>query len=379
MGVYNIGGTVNEIYPYMIDAVMQAPEVPSRNGKTRELHPAMIELYSPRKRLLTAFGRPVNVPFALAEVLWILGGRDDVNMLSHYNSRIHEYSDDGVRFNAAYGDRLRKAHGHDQLDDVIKCLTNDPESRQAILNIWHPLHDRSYEEIPSHNEGVGDSLPTVHITKDRACNVLAHALIRNNTLDWTQIIRSNDIMWGVPYNWMQWTHVMEYVATCVGVELGHMFYMADSLHIYDYHWDEAEGISYFDLYLATNYEHEPLRPSALHLALQAEQMIRRTPPSQLLSMWNLQNFSALGEYWTGVLQVLLAYRFFKDQKDEEAISIITSCMDKVYAAATMRFWYGIRWSKWLDDSRSYIDDIIDECAWGLDSTASAAIAAWIRA
>lgn len=347
----------NQAYPELIERAMAVgQEVPSRLGPTFELHPAVIEVAEPREHLVTSIGRPVNVAFALAEVIWILTGSREVAMLEAYNSRISQYSDDGNQFNAAYGYRLRKSHGHDQLDDVIKVLRADRGSRQAMLTMWHP-DDRGFVPMPSHNGGVGDVLDEPNVTADRACNVMAHPMIRRaeqsvDALDWLQVVRSNDAVWGVPYNWMQWSHIQEYIAHNVGVPVGKYVHVADSMHVYKYHWDEAKLIQPFSLYEALGgYTHTPMGPMTEYNLKQlklAELWCRQVPLNRIedetMALAAVLGHS-VGPYWHAILYILLAHRYYREGLDHTCYSVLLECPDPVYRYAAMSFYYKMRWSK----------------------------------
>ena len=341
---------INDIYSALVRTVLVAGSIEQQHNDTtdkalttKELHPAIFELDYPLRRLVTAPGRNVNVPFALAEVLWILGGRNDVEMLQHYNSKIANYSDDGQTFNAAYGHRIRHHFGHDQLEDVARTLRDDPGSRQAVIATWSPRDDRGWTRHSSLDE---PAYYEPHVAKDRACNVLSHFMIREGRLDLSQIVRSNDLMWGTPYNLVQWTHVQEFLAAMVGVPVGRYVHFADSLHIYDWHWDEAGDVVAappFNLYAELGWDHAPLDPGQeawLPDVLKLEEQIRTT------GVLDSYKCSLLPRYWQRILFVLRAHDFFKRKMDREAfVQLTMSDPDLVYMAATLRFWWVIRWHK----------------------------------
>ena len=68
-----------------------------RAKETRELHPTSVVISNPRHRLITSVGRVLNLPFALAEVVQIIGGQNDAQALRYYNTRIIEIAGDGPR------------------------------------------------------------------------------------------------------------------------------------------------------------------------------------------------------------------------------------------------------------------------------------------
>ena len=63
--------------------------------------------------------------------------------------------------------------------------------------------------------------------------------IRDGKLEWLQVIRSNDIMLGVPHNFVQFTSMQEILAGWLGVECGSYSQISDSLHVYDSDWDDV--------------------------------------------------------------------------------------------------------------------------------------------
>lgn len=355
---------INDVYPELISVILnqghvQAIDRPEAvDSATMELHPAVVEIVRPTRRLITSYGRPVNVAFALAEVLWILAGRRDVAMLEFYNSQIARFSDNGETFNAAYGHRLRHGFDHDQIDDVLHTLIEDPTSRQATLVITHPVDDKGWIREPVEDgEGGVEMTYVKKVTKDRACNLVGHVMIRNGQLDWTQFVRSNDAVWGVPYNIMQWTHLQEWMATILGVPVGRYTFVADSLHIYEMHRREAEQIAHFDLYQSFG-DHAPMTyasPTTLNTLLREEMIIRESgkpwdPPADLAFQ--------IGPYWFSVLNILAAHWFYKQGRDGEALDTLFGGGDPIYSHAQARFYHQNRWHKdqdTLDAMTSYVN------------------------
>jgi len=75
-----------------------------------------------------------------------------------------------------------------------------------------------------------DGEPT---SKDIPCNICSMLKVRNGRLEWSQIMRSNDVYRGLPYNFIQFTTLQEVLAGWIGVEPGTYTHYADSLHLYD--------------------------------------------------------------------------------------------------------------------------------------------------
>lgn len=217
--------------------------VPTRSEPTKELLHACFEIGDPRQRIV--YARPINPAFAIAEVLWILSGSNRVDFLEFWNPRMKTWSDNGVTMRGAYGFRLgtgthlnphefqlKSFYGmeeppgseFDQLLAAAQVLKQDPMSRQVVLQIWERDAD-----FPN---------PSGPRSKDVPCNLFADLKVRNGKLYWAQYMRSNDLMWGTPYNFIQWMTIQEIVAGWLGLDVGPYHVITSSLHVYEKHWDD---------------------------------------------------------------------------------------------------------------------------------------------
>ena len=109
----------------------------SRNGPVLTMpHPVTLCYTNPMEKVNFCPIRDANPFFHFFESLWMLNGQRDVATVAHFVKRMADYSDDGVIFNAAYGYRIRHDFGRDQLAEVITHLKCEPQSRQAVVQIW---------------------------------------------------------------------------------------------------------------------------------------------------------------------------------------------------------------------------------------------------
>lgn len=200
-------------------------EQEGRDQETLEVIHMLMELTEPSQRFV--YSRPINLAFALAEVIWILNGKHRLEELSFWNPRMKNYSDDGLSMHGAYGYRLRKHFENDQLQYAYNSLKHNPNGRQVVLQIWDADQDLSDGDPHS---------------KDIPCNIMSHLMIRNSKLEWLQVMRSNDLIWGTPYNLIQWTMLQEIMAGWLDVKVGSYVHLSDSLHIYKRHWDADDTI-----------------------------------------------------------------------------------------------------------------------------------------
>ncbi|WIT25873.1 hypothetical protein [Bacillus phage SPO1L1] len=221
------GSNPTQLYMDILSTVIKEGDVLAPRGKKiKEIRPVMIEFKSPLRRTTFLKGRTINPFFQVAESMWILAGKSDVSFLLDYNKNMGQFSDDGVFFNAPYGERLRfwnKSDANkfiynpiDQLRDVYEKIKADPDTRQAVAVIYNPLFDNINND-----------------TKDRPCNLLLSFKLRNGKLDLSVYNRSNDLHWGTfGANLCQFSTILEAMASWLGVEVGSYYQITDSLHIY---------------------------------------------------------------------------------------------------------------------------------------------------
>lgn len=187
----------------------------TRNGSALVFKEPVTLIYArPRERVMFSPLRDCNPVFHLMESIWMLAGRNDVAFPTLFNSTFGQFSDDGETFNAAYGHRWRQHFGQDQLVAVIESLRRDPQTRQAVLQMWDPV-DLS------------------KATKDKACNMSIVFDLRGQRLNMTVMNRSNDLVWGAcGANAVHMSFLQEFVAHAVGAPVGVYRQFANNLHLY---------------------------------------------------------------------------------------------------------------------------------------------------
>jgi thymidylate synthase len=191
----------------------------SRIGPTKELLHVGFSISDPRQRWIFARQPAMNLAFALAEVIWLVNGRNDIKFLSYWNRDLFRFTGNDEALYGAYGFRLRKYFGIDQLQDAYQTLKANPISRQVVLQIWN-----SNLDLPIKNgEPRSGDIP---------CNIVSLLKVRDGKLEWMQILRSNDLFRGLPYDFVQFTFLQEILAGWLGLEVGSYNQISDSLHLY---------------------------------------------------------------------------------------------------------------------------------------------------
>lgn len=209
------------------------PEIERSDSRYGEVlyvtNPLVVTYNNPTMKVLFNRERNANPFFHLYEALWMLAGRNDVEPLSYYSSKISAFSDDGQTIPGAYGRRWRKLARDnqgiaDQLRILMRHLRDKPESRRAVLSMW------SLEE----------DLHRINASKDVPCNTEVYlslskfkAIPNDLELNITVCNRSNDLVLGMlGANYVQFSLLMEYLAGCLEVRIGRYHQFTNNLHIY---------------------------------------------------------------------------------------------------------------------------------------------------
>jgi thymidylate synthase len=149
--------------------------------------------------------------FMCAEAAWILSGDNKVSTIGAFAPSIHKFSDDGRYFFGAYGPKIA-----DQISGVVRTLKTDPDTRQAVMNIWR--------ENPI-------------ATKDVPCTISVQFLIRDGKLHCNDTMRSSDAWLGWPFDVFNFSMLSHFVCLLlrdqgVDVEPGLLRLTAGSQHLY---------------------------------------------------------------------------------------------------------------------------------------------------
>jgi len=205
------------LYRYVMD---HGIDEDSRNGPVLYVpYPVGISYLHPWQRVVTDPVRNANPFFHFMEFLWMMAGRYDVEWISNYNSRMKEYSDDGVWFHGAYGYRWRFHYIIDQIDTVIHMLEENPLTRRAVISMWDPREDLNSD------------------SKDLPCNNLIYFQSRESgnlrQLDMMVVNRSNDLIWGcLGSNVVHFSMLHQFMADALRFDLGTYTHVTMNLHIY---------------------------------------------------------------------------------------------------------------------------------------------------
>lgn len=224
------GSTADELWRKTAKALQSAGDRYSRQdsrlGPMREYLHCSLHLHNPIQRWVLSRRPAMNPAFAIAEVVWLLSGRDDAAFVNYWNPLLPEFAGHGETYHGAYGNRIRRSFGFDQMERAYQVLSANPSSRQVVLQIWS-------SNLDSPNpDGTARS-------PDIPCNIVAMPKVRDGKLEWLQVMRSNDVFLGTPHNFVQFTSLQEILAGWLGIGVGSFVLVSDSLHLYEHDLEQC--------------------------------------------------------------------------------------------------------------------------------------------
>lgn len=206
------------------ELLLDGEDVIVKERQTKELIARNTRLERPLERYLYVPKRHNDIAAQFAESMWVLAGRNDIAWLKKYLPRAPLFSDDGETWRGAYGPRLRRWRGVDQIDAVRKLLLADRTSRQAVMTLFDPALDYTQ-------------------SKDIPCNNWLGWIIRDDRLHMSAALRSNDVWWGFSgANAFEWSILHEMLAYWLNAQVGQADYLAMSFHLYSDHFDRGGKI-----------------------------------------------------------------------------------------------------------------------------------------
>lgn len=205
--------------------------VAPRGLKTVEIEDAVVHIHDVYNTLPIGVGRGTVPGIGAVEACQLLAGVSVPELVIAIGPQFANYTEDNGKFHGAYG--LRTAG---QYEVMIDRLRQDPDTRQAVVTIWDPEFD------------------TLAQKKDYPCTVLHQFRIRDNRLNMSVYMRSNDVWLGAAYDFFQFTRVQLAMCSVLGIEPGTYSHHVGSLHLYESNLSQIENLKKID---SASYEHVP--------------------------------------------------------------------------------------------------------------------------
>ncbi len=201
------GQTFNDLYSKLVKDVLTGEKSSPRGMEILEKIGYQFTITDPNKALCTINGRKLNYAFAIIEAFEYLYGQNDANRLCFYNSNMRNFTNSTGSFDGAYAPRIKN-----QLEYVYKTIKKDPDTRQAVIVIRDQRDMQPSRDVP--------------------CTLSLQFLLRQKKLHCVVTMRSNDLLWGTPYDVNGFTLIQKNIARWLGVEVGDYVHQAGSLHVY---------------------------------------------------------------------------------------------------------------------------------------------------
>jgi thymidylate synthase len=220
------------VYEELLYLLIKEPEYVTqpRDMKINELCDVALVIENPLSCLYQNRARSSQFKYIAAEFLWYFMGRNDVEYISKYAKFWESIQNDDGTVNSSYGNLLfnqKNEHGFTQYQWALDSLIKDKDSRQAIIHFNLPIHQR-----PGN--------------KDFVCTMYGIFQIRENRLNFTVSMRSNDVILGLPtdiaFFAILQSQMLSHLKANEGysnLEMGTYTHIANSSHIYERHFDIA--------------------------------------------------------------------------------------------------------------------------------------------
>lgn len=296
---------LNNVYTKLLK---KREKVQATKGSFKEITGALVHLKLPRARLSRAEGKG-KLFSCLGELAWYLAGSKDLKFITHYIPLYRLSSDDGRTVHGGYGPRLMGTENKNQIQSIIRVLSEKKSSRQAVIQLF-------------------DSKDILKPHKDIPCTCTLQFLIRENKLHMFTSMRSNDVYLGLPHDVFAFTMIQEILARSLQCELGEYKHYVSSLHLYEKNFEEAEA------YINSGFQQViemPQMPEgdpwpSIATLLDSEQKIRNGEDINAQSL-------GLHDYWADLVRIFQFFRYTKNTLEAEKIEPILSAMkSNVYTA-----------------------------------------------
>lgn len=210
---------------YTLEQIMDyGSQVDPRGQSTYEIMDYHIN-FDMSKPVLSVSERGLGYKFMVAEAAWIMSGDNRVITIQPYSKMIKEFSDDGLYYFGAYGPKYLQ-----QLPYIMRALTADEYTRQAVMTVWRE------SPMPS---------------KDIPCTIALQWTIRDNRINCHVRMRSSDVWLGVPYDWFNFAMLTGHLMLSLreqnpsrwkNLKLGKLYWSAASQHLYYRNFQAANKI-----------------------------------------------------------------------------------------------------------------------------------------
>lgn len=181
--------------------------------------------------------KKVHLRSVIAELIWFLKGRTDVQWLQDNGCKIwNEWATESGDLGPVYGKQWRSwacpdGSTIDQISDVIERIKKTPYSRRLIVSAWNPADLPDESISPQENVEAGRMALA-------ACHTLFQFYVADGKLSCQLYQRSADLFLGVPFNIASYALLTHMVAQQCDLEVGDFVHTFGDCHLYNDHITE---------------------------------------------------------------------------------------------------------------------------------------------
>jgi Thymidylate synthase len=327
MAQFIAGKTTNEVWKKAVGLLLnQQTTLNGRTGEVYELMHTFVSIEEPRQKWVYDRIPPISVGYALAELVWIMNGEDRSDIINAWNPSLEKFAGKSNYYHGAYGKRIRSHFKFDQLEKAYRALQCVPESRQVVIQIYDTKVDFPVENGQPRDE-------------DIPCNICSMLKVRDEKLEWSQIMRSNDLLLGMPYNFVQFTSLQEILAGWLKIDVGSYNHYSDSLHLY-----------HRDIYkIGIGRELEMKNNDIMALNKDESEKVFRDIYNRMKALalnnvtekeiYSLSQLDSEYESYNNIMLIIAAYKAHKIHYNDLTKELVGKCTNDVYT--TM-------WNRWAN-------------------------------
>jgi len=180
--------------------------------------------------------KKLHLKSIIHELLWFLKGDTNIKYLQENGVKIWDaWADENGNLGPVYGHQWRNWNSEeiDQIDELIKELKTNPNSRRMLVSAWNPSvlpdNSKSFSENVANNKA---ALPP--------CHAFFQFYVSDGKLSCQLYQRSADIFLGVPFNIASYALLTMMIAQVCGLEAGEFIHTFGDAHIYNNHFEQLE-------------------------------------------------------------------------------------------------------------------------------------------
>ena len=180
--------------------------------------------------------KKIHVKSVIHELLWFLKGSTNISYLQENGVRIwNEWANEKGELGPIYGHQWRNwnSDGIDQINEVIKTLKINPDSRRMIVSAWNP------SVLPNPNLSFAENISNQKAALP-PCHAFFQFYVSNDKLSCQLYQRSADVFLGVPFNIASYALLTMMVAQVCNYRPGDFVHTFGDVHIYSNHEEQVK-------------------------------------------------------------------------------------------------------------------------------------------